>query len=55
MNLVELQVWEYGSTLLTKTNLIEIVSLYASLQGEQNERIGQALEEVLQVEDLYID
>lgn len=34
-NLVELQVWEYDSTLFTKTNLIEIGSLYTLLQDEE--------------------
>jgi len=53
--LVELQIWGYDPKLFAKNNMIDVVSLYASLQGENDERIEQALEEVLRGEKWYMD
>ena len=38
--LVELQVWEYDPKLFTNDQNVDPVSLYASLQEEQDERIA---------------
>ena len=53
--LVELQVWEYDPKLFTNDQNVDPVSLYASLQEEQDERIEQALEDVLGGEKWYKD
>lgn len=52
---VELQVWDYDPKLFTNNNLVDVVSLYASLREEKDERIEQALEEVLRGEKWYQD
>ncbi len=54
-NLVELQVWEYDPKLFTKGHIVDPVSLYASLQEEQKERIEQALEEVIRGKKCYME
>lgn len=48
--LVELQIWEYNPRLFTRRDIVDPVSLYASLKEETDERIEQALEEVLRGE-----
>lgn len=52
-NLVELQIWEYNPKLFTKKHVVDTMSLYASLKEENDERIEQALEEVLRGEIWY--
>lgn len=54
-NLVELQIWEYDPKLFTKTHIVDPVSLYASLQEEQEERIKQALAEVIRGKNVHRD
>jgi hypothetical protein len=54
-NLVEIQIWEYNPRIFTKKSIVDIVSLYASLKEENDERIEQALEEVLRGEKWYTD
>ncbi len=51
-NLVER---EYDPKLFTKGHIVDPVSLYASLQEEQNERIEQALEEVIRGKKCYME
>jgi hypothetical protein len=53
--IVELQVWEYNPQLFTKIDIVDKASLYASLKEENDERIEQALDEVLQGEEWYTD
>jgi predicted transcriptional regulator len=53
--LVELQIWAYDPTQFSHTKHVDLVSLYASLQEEKDERIEHALEEVLQAEPWYTD
>lgn len=53
--LVELQIWEYNPKLFTKKDIVDTMSLYASLKEENDERIEQALEEVLLGEIWYTD
>lgn len=53
--LVELQIWEYNPKLFTKKDIVDTMSLYASLKEENDERIEQALEEVLRGEIWYTD
>ncbi len=53
--LVELQIWEYDPKLFTKKYIVDTASLYASLKEENDERIEQALEEVLREEKWYMD
>jgi len=54
-NLLELQIWEYDPKLFTMSDIVDRVSLYASLKNENDERIEQALEEVLREEKWYMD
>ena len=51
--LVELQIWRYNPKLFAKEDTVDKVSLYASLKEENDERIEQALEEVLRGEIWY--
>lgn len=53
--LVELQIWSYEPQLFTNKKHVDIMSLYASLKDENDERIEQALDEVLQGEKWYMD
>ncbi len=53
--LVELQIWGYDPKPFTNNLIVDPVSLYASLQEEQDERIEQAFEEVLEAEKWYTD
>ena len=53
--LVELQIWAYDPTQFSHTKHVDLLSLYASLKDENDERIEHALEEVLQTEPWYTD
>lgn len=53
--LLELQIWEYNPKLFTNKDIVDKASLYASLKNENDERIEQALEEVLRGEIWYTD
>jgi hypothetical protein len=53
--LVELQIWDYDPKQFSDTNHVDLLSLYASLKEENDERIEQALEEVLRGESWYTD
>jgi hypothetical protein len=53
--LVELELWDYDPGLFSKNHHVDILSLYATLKEETNERIEQALEEVLRNEPWYTD
>jgi predicted protein tyrosine phosphatase len=53
--LVELQIWDYDPTQFAHTKHVDLLSLYASLKDENDERIEQALEEVLRAEPWYTD
>jgi len=53
--LLELQIWEYDPKLFTNKDIVDKASLYASLKNENDERIEQALEEVLRGEIWYTD
>jgi NADPH-dependent 7-cyano-7-deazaguanine reductase QueF-like protein len=53
--LVELQIWDYDPKHFSENNHVDILSLYASLKEETDERIEQALEEVLRGEPWYTD
>lgn len=48
--LVELQLWDYDPKLFSDKYRVDILSLYASLKDEKDERIEQALEEILRGE-----
>lgn len=52
---VELEIWDYDPKLFTDKKHVDIMSLYASLKEEKDERIEQALEEVLRGETWYMD
>ena len=54
-NLVELQVWEYDPKLFTQGHVVDPVSLYASFQEEQDERIEQALAELVRIKKWDMD
>lgn len=53
--LVELQLWDYDPRLFSYKHHVDILSLYASLKEENDERVEQALEEVLRGEPWYTD
>jgi len=51
--LVELQIWDYDPKLFSDKNHVDLLSLYASLKEETDERIEQALEDALRSESWY--
>lgn len=53
--LVELQIWDCNPKLITKNNIVDPVSLYASLKEEDDERIEHAIDEVLKGKKWYTD
>jgi len=53
--LVELQLWDYDPKLFSNNRYVDLMSLYASLKEETDERVEQALEEALQGEPWYTD
>ena len=53
--LVELQIWGYDPKIFTDKKIVDVASLYASLKEENDERIEQALEEVLREKKWYMD
>ena len=53
--LIELEIWDYDPKQLTDKNYVDIMSLYASLKANKDERIEQALQEVLRGETWYTD
>ena len=53
--LVELELWDYNPRLFSDKHHVDLLSLYASLKEETDERIQQALEEALRGETWYTD
>jgi len=53
--LVELQVWDYNPKLFSDKHNVDILSLYTSLKEETDDRVEQALEDVLRGESWYTD
>lgn len=53
--LVELQLWDYDPKLFSDENHVDLLSLYASVKDETDDRVEQALEEVLRGEPWYTD
>ncbi|MEA1973919.1 MAG: helix-turn-helix domain-containing protein [Bacillota bacterium] len=53
--LIQLQLWDYNPKLFSDNQHIDLLSLYATLKSEKDERIEQALEEVLRGERWYMD
>ncbi len=53
--LVELELWDYDPGLFSKNCHVDLLSLYATLKEETDERIEQALEKVLRGEPRYMD
>lgn len=53
--LVELELWDYDPGLFSNKRHVDLLSLYASLKEETDERVEQALEEVLRGELWYTD
>jgi hypothetical protein len=51
--LVELELWDYDPGLFSNNGHVDPLSLYASLKDETDERVEQALEEVLRGEPWY--
>ena len=52
-NLVELEIWDYNPKQFTESARVDLLSLYASLKEDKNERVEQALDEVLRGETWY--
>jgi len=50
----ELQVWRYDPAFLSKNNIVDVVSLSLSLSEINDERIEQALEKRMEVEEWYM-
>jgi len=53
--LVELELWDYDPGLFSNNRHVDLLSLYATLKEETDERVEQALEEVLRGEPWYTD
>jgi len=53
--LTELQIWDYDPREFSDKNYVDTLSLYTSLKEDKDERIEQALEEVLRGEPWYTD
>ncbi|MDF1618123.1 MarR family transcriptional regulator [Petrocella sp. FN5] len=53
--LVELEIWDYDPRLFSNRHHVDLLSLYGSLKEETDERVEQALEEVLRGEQWYTD
>jgi len=54
-NLIELELWDYNPKLFSDKQHIDLLSLYATLKSQMDERIEQALEKVLRGERWYMD
>lgn len=54
-NLIELQIWAYDPMFFTHNKYVDLLSLYASLKEEHDERVEQALKVVLRGEKWYTD
>lgn len=54
-NHIELQVWGYSPSTFSNNGYVDIVSLYASLKEEEDERVEQAFEELFRGEEWYTD
>lgn len=55
MQFVELELWDYDPKLFSNKYHVDLLSLYVSLKEETDERVEQALEEVLRGETWYTD
>ena len=53
--LVRIELWNYDPGLFSNNGHVDLLSLYASLKEEADERVEQALEEVLRGEPWYTD
>ncbi|MDM8534062.1 helix-turn-helix domain-containing protein [Clostridiaceae bacterium HSG29] len=53
--LVEVQLWNYDPKLFSDKSCVDLLSLYVSLKEETDERVKQALEEILRGEEWYMD
>ena len=53
--LVELELWDYDPRLFSAGQHVDLLSLFASLREEWDERVSQALAEVLRGESWYTD
>lgn len=50
---IEVQLWDYDPKLFANNKHVNLISLYASLKEEKDERIEQAIEEMLKGETWY--
>ena len=55
IKLIELELWDYDPGLFSNNHHVDLLSLYASIREETDERVEQALEEVLRGEPWYTD
>lgn len=53
--LVEVELWDYDPRLFSNKDHVDLLSLYVSLREETDERVEQALEEILRGEPWYTD
>ena len=53
--LIEVEIWDYSPGLFSIQGFVDKLSLYLSLKENKDERVEQALEEVLQGESWYMD
>jgi hypothetical protein len=49
-NLVKLEIWKYDPSLFVKNNHVDLISLYASLLDNKDERVESELENILKGE-----
>ena len=50
---VELELWDYDPKLFGTNDTVDVLSLYASLKNETDDRVVQALDEILEAETWY--
>lgn len=55
MQLVELELWDYDPKLFSDKSHVDLLSLYSSLKEVVDERVEQALDEILRGEPWYMD
>ena len=53
-NLIKLEIWKYDPSYFIINNIVDILSLYASMNKTMDERIQKELEQLLSKESWYI-
>ncbi len=54
-NLIQLEIWNYDPKLFAKGEIVDILSLYTSLQDIKDERVEKEFDELLKKESWYLE